>query len=46
MHVGTETFEVPLDLAGIMMQGDVYVIYYTQGSESEILSLELISKAK
>jgi hypothetical protein len=45
MHVGAGTFQVNSNLAGIMMQGVVYALYYTQGSESEILSAELISKA-
>jgi hypothetical protein len=46
MHIGTGTFDVTSDLAGYMMQGDIYAIYYTQDSEKEILSTELISKAK
>jgi hypothetical protein len=46
MHIGARTFDVTSDLAGFMMQGDVYAIYYTRGSEKEILSTELISKAK
>jgi hypothetical protein len=46
MHVGDGTFQVNSDLAGIMMQGDTYAVYYTQGSENDILSAELISKAK
>jgi hypothetical protein len=46
MHVGAGTFQVNSNLASIMMQGDVYALYYTQGSENEILSAELISKAK
>jgi hypothetical protein len=45
MHVGAGTFQVNSGLAGIMLQGDVYALYYTQGSENEILSAELISKA-
>ena len=45
MHIGDGTFDVGSDAAGFMMQGDVYAIYYTQGSENEILSLEFISKA-
>jgi hypothetical protein len=46
MHIGTETFVVDDSLAGMMMQGDRYAVYYTQGSENVILSAELISKAK
>jgi hypothetical protein len=46
MHVGPATFDVDGALAGIMMQGDNYAVYYTKGSESQILSAELISKAK
>ena len=45
MHVGFGTFELTAEQAGIMMQGDVYALYYTQGSENEILSVEFISKA-
>ena len=46
LHVGAQTFQVTSDLAGIMMQGDVYAIYYTEGSENDILSAELLSKAR
>jgi len=46
MHIGDETFEVDSDLASIMLQGDVYAVYSVEGSEDEILSAELISKAK
>ena len=34
------------ELADIMMQGDTYAVYYTEGSENDILSAELISKAR
>ena len=34
------------NLADIMMQGDTYAVYFTEGSENDILSAELISKAK
>jgi hypothetical protein len=49
LHIGEKTFDVSPDLADIMMQGDTYAIYCSEGSVSnsdEILSLELISKAK
>ena len=46
LHVGGQTFQVTADLAGIMMQGDVYAIYYTEGSENDILSVEPISAAR
>ena len=46
MHIGDETFEVDSDLASIMLQGDVYAVYSVEGSEDEILSAELVSKAK
>jgi hypothetical protein len=45
MHIGGVKLIVKPDLADIMMQGDVYTIYYAEGSENEILSAELISKA-
>ena len=51
LHVAGEIFNLHLDstLSDIMMQGDSYAIYYSQGKENqlrEILSVELISKAK
>jgi hypothetical protein len=45
LHVGGQSFDVQGDLADIIMQGDEYVFYYIDGSD-EILSAELISKAK
>ncbi len=44
MHIGGKSFDVDASLADIMMQGDVYDLYYSEGSENEILSAELISK--
>jgi hypothetical protein len=51
LHVAKEIFNLHLDstLSDIMMPGDNYAIYYSQGVENElreILSVELISKAK
>ncbi len=51
LHVAGEIFNLHLDstVNDIMMQGDNYAIYYSQGVENElreILSLELISKLK
>ena len=51
LHVAGEIFNLHLDstASDIMTQGDNYAIYYSQGVENnlrEILSLELISKAK
>ena len=46
MHIGGKSFDVQAGLADIMMQGDLYDLYYSEGSENEILSAELISKAK
>jgi len=45
MHIGGKSFDVNANLADIMMQGDTYALYYSTGSENEILSLEFISKA-
>jgi hypothetical protein len=45
MHVGTRTFPVTHDLEDIMMQGDVYAVYYDDRNY-RILSLEFLSKAK
>ena len=49
LHIGAITFDVAADLANIMMQGDGFAIYYTEGNDnfsSRIWSAELISKAK
>ncbi|MCL4529617.1 MAG: hypothetical protein M1282_09395 [Chloroflexi bacterium] len=51
LHVGGETFNLHDDstVGDVMMQGDTYAVYYSQGVENnlrEILSAELISKAK
>ena len=49
LHIGAITFDVASDLANIMMQGDGFAIYYTEGNDnfsSRIWSAELISKAK
>jgi hypothetical protein len=46
LHVGGKSFDVQANLADIMMQGDTYSVYFTEGSENDILSAELISKAR
>ncbi len=51
LHVGGETFNMHLEsqVGDVMMQGDTYIIYYSQGVENnlrEILSAEWVSKAK
>src|SRR6202142_740613 len=46
LHIGGKSFDVEANLADIMMQGDTYAVYFTEGSENDILSAELISKAK
>ncbi len=49
LHVGAMTFDVLPDLSNIMMQGDVYTVYYTEGNDnfsSRIWSAEFMSKAK
>jgi hypothetical protein len=46
LHIGGKSFDVTSDLADIMMQGDTYAIYHTEGSENDILSAELLSKAR
>jgi hypothetical protein len=46
LHIGGKSFDVESNLADIMMQGDTYAVYFTEGSENDILSAELISKAK
>jgi len=45
LHIGGQDFDVEGDLADVLMQGDEYILYYVDGS-SEILSAELVSKAK
>ncbi|MGA7193471.1 MAG: hypothetical protein WBW94_07545 [Anaerolineales bacterium] len=46
LHVGGKSFDVEATLADVMMQGDTYALYFTEGSENDILSAELISKAR
>lgn len=46
LHIGGQSFDVESNLADIMMQGDTYAVYYTVGSENDILSAELISSAR
>jgi hypothetical protein len=46
LHIGGKSFDVQASLADIMMQGDIYAVYYTEGSENDILSVELISTAR
>ena len=46
LHVSGQSFDVQSNLADIMMQGDTYAVYFTEGSENDILSAELISKAR
>jgi hypothetical protein len=49
LHIGGISFDVSPDLPNIMMQGDEFAIYYTEGNDnfsSRIWSVELISKAK
>ena len=46
LHIGGQSFDVQSNLADIMMQGDTYAVYYTEGSENDILSAELLSNAK
>jgi hypothetical protein len=53
LQVGDKSFHVDKDLPNIMMQGDVYTIYYCYANDApddnglyKILSTEFISKAK
>ncbi len=45
LHSGGVTFDVEGDLADVMMQGDTYAIYYTEGLK-EILSVEELRRRK
>jgi hypothetical protein len=44
LHIGRHAFDIEEDLAGVMMQGDEYIVYYEQDWE-EIVSAELVSSA-
>jgi len=49
LHIGGATFDVLPDLPNIMMQGDVYAVYYTEPNDAfsgRVWSAELVSKAK
>jgi hypothetical protein len=53
LKVGEKSFHVDKDLPNIMMQGDVYIVYYCYAEDApddnglyKILSTELTSKAK
>ncbi len=46
LHIDGQSFDVESNLADITMQGDTYAVYYTEGSENDILSAELISNAR
>lgn len=50
LHVGRQILEVDSELADVMMQGDVYAVYYADANisdiEDAILSVELLEKAK
>lgn len=50
LHVGRKTFEVDSELADVIMQGDVYAVYYAdynvEDTEDEILSAEFLQKGK
>ena len=48
LHMGGVTFDVLPDLPNIMMQGDVYILYYTEPNDTfsgRVWSAELVSKA-
>ncbi len=48
LHVGRQTFEVDSELADVMMQGNLYAVYYAdynvEDTEDEILSAEFLKK--
>jgi hypothetical protein len=49
LHIGGISFDVLPDLPNIMLQGDVYAVYYTEGNDNfgdRIWSAEFVSKAK
>jgi hypothetical protein len=45
LHVGGEEFDGDSELADIMMQGDIYAIYYIKETK-EIMSAEMLAKGK
>ena len=45
LHVGGEEFDCDSELADIMMQGDIYAIYYIKDTK-EIMSAEMLAKGK
>ena len=45
LRIGGETFDVDSELADIMMQGDVYAVYYIKEA-MQIMSAEPIAKSK
>jgi hypothetical protein len=45
LHVGGEEFDCDSELADIMMQGDIYAIYYIKETK-EIMSAEMLAKGK
>ncbi len=47
LHIGPLAIDIKQALVGHMMQGDIYTVYYVEdndGSERQILSLELLPK--
>jgi hypothetical protein len=44
LHVGGVEFDCDSELADVMMQGDIYAIYYIKGT-NEIMSVEILAKA-
>ncbi len=43
LHLGHQTFEVPGELGGYLVQGDTYAVYYI--NQNQIMSLERLAKA-
>jgi hypothetical protein len=47
LHIGREEFDVDEEVAGFMMQGDLYAVYYIEnmdGSGQQVMSVEHLSK--
>jgi len=45
LHVGGKEFDIDSELVDIMMQGDIYAIYYLEETK-EIMSVEMLAKGK
>jgi hypothetical protein len=45
LHIGMQEFDCDSEMANLMMQGDLYAVYYIEDTK-EIMSAELLAKSK